>query len=333
MTRILVTGGAGFIGSHAVLELLDGGYEVVVLDDLRTGFRSAVDSRARLVEGSVADSGLVAGLLSETKFDAILHFAGSLVVPESIENPRLYYFNNTIASASLIANAIEVGITRFIFSSTAAVYGEPVSAKVPESHPAVPINPYGWSKLMTEQMLRDMSKASALNYVILRYFNVAGADPAGRAGQMTEGATHLIKVAIEALLERRSHVEIFGGDFPTRDGTGVRDYIHVSDLANAHKAALEYLLRPGAVSHTLNCGYGTGYSVRDVLDTLERVSGRAVPWRLSGRRTGDPAEIVADNKAITRLLGWQPRYAKLETILRHALDWELALRDKVSNAS
>ena len=327
---VMVTGGAGYIGSHAVLALLDAGQDVVVVDNLVTVFDWAVDDRATLVECDIADEGRVRAAIRGYDVDAIMHFAGSVVVPESVSDPLKYYRNNTAASRSLIESAVTEGVRHFIFSSTAATYGTPEKVPVAENDPTVPINPYGMSKLMTEAMLRDVAAAHPINYCALRYFNVAGADPDGRSGQSTAGATHLIKVAVEAATGRRSHVSIFGTDFDTRDGTGVRDYIHVSDLAAAHVAALDLLRTDPGSSHTLNCGYGRGFSVAEVLDAVDRVTNMTIERRLEGRRAGDPAELVADNSAILAALPWRPERDDLEGIVRDALAWErkLAERDR-----
>ncbi|HEY0269883.1 MAG TPA: UDP-glucose 4-epimerase GalE [Sphingomonas sp.] len=319
---VMVTGGAGYIGSHAVLALCDAGWDVVVLDNLVTGFAWAVDPRATLVEGDVADAGLVGRVLADHGIGAILHFAGSVVVPESVSDPLKYYRNNTAASRSLIESAVTGGVRHFIFSSTAATYGIPEESPVRETTPQRPINPYGMSKLMTEIMLEDTAAAHPINYCALRYFNVAGADPDGRSGQSTAGATHLIKVAGEAALGKRGHVGVFGTDFPTADGTGVRDYIHVTDLAAAHVLALEALIADPARSHRLNCGYGRGFSVLEVLDAVEKVSGVAIERRMEPRRAGDPPALIAANDAIVEAFGWTPRYDDLDTIVAHALGWE-----------
>ncbi|MEE4349628.1 MAG: UDP-glucose 4-epimerase GalE [Pacificimonas sp.] len=326
--RILVTGGAGYIGSHAVLALLDAGYPVSVADNLVTGFRWAVPDAARFHDVDIADEDRMTTLLKEDGIDAIMHFAGSVVVPESVENPLKYYANNTAASRNLIAAAVEAGIPHFIFSSTAATYGIPDVVPVREDAPQRPINPYGASKLMTEMMLRDTAAAHAINFCALRYFNVAGADPDGRAGQATKGATHLIKVASEAALGKRGHVAVFGTDYDTPDGTGVRDYIHVSDLAAAHVLALEWLRENPDQSLFMNAGYKRGFSVLEVLDSVERVSGKTIERRLEPRRAGDPDELISDNAKILETLGWQPRHADLDTIVRHALAWEKRLKDR-----
>ncbi len=322
---ILVTGGAGYIGSHAVLALLDADWPVIVLDNLVTGFRWAVDPRATFVEGDVGDAETVARTLATFSIGAIMHFAGSVVVPESVADPLKYYGNNTSNSRTLLAAAVAGGVRHFIFSSTAATYGVPEVSPVREDTPTVPINPYGMSKLMTEMMLRDTAAAHPINYCALRYFNVAGADPDGRTGQATEGATHLIKVATEAATGKRGHVSVFGTDYDTPDGTGVRDYIHVSDLAAAHLLALEALIAEPTRSHTLNCGYGRGFSVLEVLSAVEAASGAVIERRLEPRRAGDPDALVAANDAIVEAFGWQPRYARLDTIVTHALAWERGL--------
>ncbi|MBO9378485.1 UDP-glucose 4-epimerase GalE [Sphingomonas histidinilytica] len=322
---VLVTGGAGYIGSHAVLALLDAGWRVSVIDNLVTGFRDAVDPRARFHEGDIADEALVARILAEDGIGAILHFAGSVVVPESVADPLKYYRNNTANSRSLIESAVKGGVRHFIFSSTAATYGIPDRIPVREDMPTVPINPYGMSKLMTEAMLRDVAAAHPMNYCALRYFNVAGADPQGRAGQSTAGATHLIKVAVEAALGKRAEVAVFGTDYATPDGTGVRDYIHVGDLADAHLHALDVLIaRPGE-SHVMNCGYGRGFSVLEVLDSVDRIAGTAVARRMEPRRPGDPDALVADNARILGATPWRPRLDDLDTIVAHALAWERKL--------
>jgi UDP-glucose 4-epimerase len=323
---VLVTGGAGFIGSHMVLELLDVGEDVVVLDNLSTGFRWAVPDQAKFVEGDVGDHALVRRLLSGHGIDAVIHFAGSVVVPESVADPLGYYLNNTCKSRTLIATAVETKIPHFIFSSTAAVYGMPKENPVSEDALLMPMSPYGTSKLMTELMLRDTAKASDLRYVALRYFNVAGADPLGRSGQSTARATHLIKVACETAVGERPYLEVFGTDYPTPDGTCIRDYIHVTDLVRAHLDALRYL-RAGGESEVLNCGYGNGFSVLDVISSVKRVSQRDLAVRMGPRRAGDPAAIVARAERISAVLGWKPSLADLDTIVGHALTWEQRLNE------
>lgn len=323
---VLVTGGAGYIGSHAVLALQDAGWPVAVIDNMTTGFRFAIPDGVPLYEGDIADADLLARIFVEQETAAIMHFAGSIVVPESVENPLKYYENNTSKSRALIAAAVAGGVRHFIFSSTAATYGTPDVAAVSEDTPQRPINPYGWSKLMTEQMLADVAAAHPLNYGVLRYFNVAGADPEARSGQSTAGATHLIKVAIEAALGMRESVSVFGTDFATPDGTGVRDYIHVSDLAAAHVLTLEALLADPAHSLTMNCGYGRGFSVTEVLDAVDRVTNRLIDRRLEGRRAGDPDSLISNPARLKQALGWEPRHADLDTIIVHALAWEHKLR-------
>jgi UDP-glucose 4-epimerase len=322
---VLVTGGAGYIGSHAVLALRDAGWPVVVIDNLVTGFRWAVPDDVSFHEGDIADQPFVEQVLRDHDVKAILHFAGSVVVPESVSDPLKYYRNNTAASRSLIESAVRCGVPHFIFSSTAATYGIPDETPCREDMPTRPINPYGMSKLMTEAMLADVSAAHPVNHCILRYFNVAGADPAGRSGQSTAGATHLIKVAVEAALGKRSHVGVFGTDFPTPDGTGVRDYIHVSDLAAAHVLALEALIASPTENLLMNCGYGRGFSVLEVLDAVDRVTNMKIERQLEGRRPGDPPALVADNGKILARLPWVPRHDDLDTIVAHALAWERAL--------
>jgi len=318
---VLVTGGAGFIGSHMVLELLDAGEDVFVLDNLSTGFRWAVPAEAKFVEGDVGDHALVRRLLRRNPIDAIIHFAGSIVVPESVADPLGYYLNNTCKSRSLLAVAVKTKIPHFIFSSTAAVYGIAKISPVTEDVEPTPISPYGSSKLMTEIMLRDTAKAHPLRYVALRYFNVSGADPKGRSGQSTPHATHLIKVASQAALGERVYLEVFGTDYPTPDGTCLRDYIHVTDLVGAHLDALRYL-RQGGKSEVLNCGYGRGFSVLDVIASVKSAAKSDFAVRMGPRRSGDPAALVAKAGRIREVFGWKPRYDDLDTIVGHALNWE-----------
>jgi UDP-glucose 4-epimerase len=324
---VLVTGGAGYIGGHMVLALLDAGEKVVVLDDLSTGFRSAVQPPAKLIVGDFGDMVLVEKILREHNIDAIAHFAAKIVVPESVSDPLRYYLNNTAKARNLLECAARHKIKHFIFSSTAAVYGEPQNSPIRETDPLVPINPYGRSKLMTEWMLQDAGKAHGLNYVILRYFNVAGADPKGRLGQSTPQATHLIKVAVQAALGFRPGLEVFGDDYPTKDGTCIRDYIQVTDLVAAHLMALDHL-RKGGESLICNCGYGKGFSVFEVVDVVRDVSGIDFKVRISGRRSGDPASLVAGVEHIKSVLNWTPKYDDLPTIVRQALDWEHRLHNK-----
>lgn len=324
---VLVSGGAGYIGSHMVLELLDRGESVVVLDNLSTGFWWAVPKEVPLIQGDVADQDLVARLIAEHGISEIAHFAAKIVVPESVADPLGYYLNNTVKTRALLESAVRGGVRRVIFSSTAAVYGEPPVSPVPEEIELNPINPYGRSKLMSEWMLADAAKAHGLGYVVLRYFNVAGADPRGRSGQSSPNATHLIKVAGQAALGQRDGLEVFGTDYPTPDGTCVRDYIHVTDLARAHLAALDHL-RGGGESLTLNCGYGRGYSVKQVVEVVKKVSGVDFPVKFSGRRAGDPAALVAKADRIRNELGWKPEHEDLEEIVRQALAWEDSLKTR-----
>ena len=321
---ILVTGGAGYIGSHMVHALLDRGDDVVVLDNLSTGIRGLVAERATFIEGNAGDRALILDIAKEHGVTAVIHFAGSIIVPESVEKPLDYYANNTVNSRELIAACIEANIGNFVFSSTAAVYGMPDQIPVAEPAPTLPINPYGRSKLMTEWMLQDASRAHDFRHVALRYFNVAGADPKGRTGQSTPRATHLIKRACQAALGRVDALDIFGTDYPTKDGTGVRDYIHVSDLATAHVNALDHL-EDGGNSLTLNCGYGHGFSVREVIDTVARVTENHVPTREAPRRAGDPPVIVADPSQIKEIFAWKPKYDDLDEIVRTAYGWEKRL--------
>jgi UDP-glucose 4-epimerase len=321
---ILVTGGAGYIGSHMVHMLADAGERVVVLDNLSTGFEWAMPKGVPLVVGETGDQLRVAALIAEHRVDAIIHFAASIVVPDSVRDPLGYYRNNTMNSRALLEVAVNSGVRQFIFSSTAAVYGNPEKVPVSEDATLAPMSPYGNSKLMTEIMLKDVGAAYDLNYVILRYFNVAGSDPAMRTGQSTLGATHLIKVAVEAALGMRQKLDVYGTDYNTPDGTCIRDYIHVTDLANAHSAALTHL-RGGGASATFNCGYGHGYSVLEVVDAVKRVSKCDFKVELAPRRPGDPAMIVADSTRIRAQLGWTPRFDDLDTIVAHALAWERRL--------
>jgi UDP-glucose 4-epimerase len=329
---VLVTGGAGYIGSHVVLALRDAGRTVVVLDNLSTGRRDALPEGIPLVVGDVADGRLVRDVLSRYRIQAMLHFAGSIVVPESVAFPLAYYGNNTIASHVLLEAAVAAKVDAFVFSSTAAVYGQPESVPVAEDAPTRPLNPYGSSKLMTEQMICDAGAAHRLPYAILRYFNVAGADPAGRTGPHKPEATHLIKVACEAAAGRRRAVQVFGSDYPTHDGTCIRDFIHVTDLAVAHVAALDHLLDVGA-SLTLNCGYGRGHSVQEVLRSVERVSGRRLLVDQAPRRRGDAAEVVADTSRLRQLLRWRPRYDDLDTMIAHTLRWDERLQGLLAQAA
>jgi UDP-glucose 4-epimerase len=326
---VLITGGAGYIGSHMVRELADSGERAVVLDNLSTGFDWAVAKGTPLIVGDVGDQALVSRIVREHEVGAIIHFAGSIVVPDSVRDPLSYYRNNTVNSRALIECAVTGGVRHFIFSSTAAVYGDPAEVPVKEDAPTQPISPYGWSKLMTETMLRDSGRAHGLRHVILRYFNVAGADPQRRTGQSSKAATHLIKVAVETVLGTRPKLEVYGTDYPTPDGTCVRDYIHVSDLVRAHSDALRYL-RSGAPSLTLNCGYGHGFSVLEVIEAVKRVSGIDFKVETAPRRAGDSARIVAASEQVRATLGWQPRYDDLATIVGHALAWERMLMARPS---
>jgi UDP-glucose 4-epimerase len=321
---ILVTGGAGYIGSHMVHMLADAGERVVVLDNLSTGFEWALPSGVPLVIGETGDQSRVGALIAEHQVDGIIHFAASIVVPDSVRDPLGYYRNNTMNSRALLEVAVNSGVRQFIFSSTAAVYGNPATSPVSEDATLTPMSPYGSSKLMTEVMLNDVGVAYDMKYVILRYFNVAGADPKLRTGQSTIGATHLIKVAVEAALGMRAKLDVYGTDYDTPDGTCIRDYIHVMDLANAHMAALAHL-RGGGDSATFNCGYGHGYSVLEVIEAVKRVSGRDFKVELAPRRLGDPARIVADPARIRAQLGWVPRFDNLDIIVEHALAWERRL--------
>ena len=323
---VLVTGGAGYIGSHVVRQLGEAGETVVTLDNLSTGFRDAV-LFGDFVEGNVGDRTLISKVLDEYGVTTVMHFAAHTVVPESVENPLKYYGNNTCATRNLLECCRDAGVRHFVFSSTAAVYGIPDKGIAAEESPTAPINPYGTSKLMSEWMLRDLSAATSLTHVALRYFNVAGSDPGGRIGQSTEKATLLIKVAAEAAVGRRDKVFIFGTDYDTPDGTGVRDYIHVDDLASAHLKALDYL-RAGGDSITLNCGYGHGYSVREVLDAVEKINGAALLVEEGPRRAGDPPTLVARAEKVRSVLDWTPEYDDLETIVAHSLAWEKTLASR-----
>ena len=318
---VLVTGGAGYIGSHMVLALVDAGEEVVVIDNLTTGFWWAVAPQAKLVEGDIGDAEFLTRLMAEHKFDAVVHFAGSIVVPDSVSDPLGYYLNNTVKSRTLMDSAVKAGIPRFIFSSTAAVYGNTSTQPVFETVAPQPISPYGTSKLMTEWMLRDTHAAHGLNYVALRYFNVAGADPKGRSGQSTPRATHLIKVACQTALGQRPSMDVFGTDYDTPDGTCLRDYIHVSDLIAAHMDALSHLRR-GGESGVFNCGYGTGYSVLEVISAVEKAHGGPIKANRVARRAGDPAAIIAGADRVKTILGWKPKYNDLDAIVASALAWE-----------
>jgi UDP-glucose 4-epimerase len=329
---VLVTGGAGYIGSHAVLALKDAGWPVSVIDDLSNGTRELVPEGVPFYEGNIADKKVVERIFAEQHVGAIMHFAGSIVVPESVERPLKYYSNNTLASHALISAAVAAGIKHILFSSTAAVYGAPEHVPISEDEPRVPINPYGASKLMTERMLADASAAHPFNYGALRYFNVAGADPKGRTGQVGKGSTHLIKVAVETAVGKRDQIAIYGTDYETRDGTCIRDYIHVSDLAEAHVAALEWLVDHPGENLILNCGYGRGLSVLEVLDAVDRASGTKVRRIMEGRRAGDPPELVAGNSRLLATLDWRPRYADIDRIVGDALAWERKLVEPASAA-
>src|SRR4051812_30155078 len=318
---VLVTGGAGYIGSHMVHALVEAGESVVVIDNLSTGFSTYLPEGVPLFIGDVADENLVEGVITAHGIDAIIHFAGSVVVPESMRDPLAYYRNNTMTSRNLLNAAGKCGVKRFIFSSTAAVYGNPDVMPVSEEAPTRPLSPYGSSKLMTEIMLHDIAPAYGMEFVVLRYFNVAGADPQGRTGLATMGATHLLKIAVEAATGQRSKIDVFGTDYPTADGSCIRDFIHVSDLVQAHRAALSYL-RGGGASTTLNCGYGRGYSVLETIEAVRRVSGRNFAVQYSERRPGDIMTMIADTSRIRATLDWIPRYDDLHTIAAHALQWE-----------
>ncbi|MBO4223537.1 UDP-glucose 4-epimerase GalE [Bradyrhizobium neotropicale] len=321
---VLVTGGAGYIGSHMVRALVDAGESVVVVDNLSTGFSALLPEGVPLFIGDAGDENLVEGVIAQHGVESIIHFAGSVVVPESMRDPLGYYRNNTMTTQSLLNAAVKSGVSRFIFSSTAAVYGNPEEVPVPETAPTRPLSPYGMSKLMTEIMLHDVATAYGMSYVVLRYFNVAGADPLGRIGLSTIGATHLLKIAVEAATGQRAKVDVFGSDYPTPDGTCIRDFIHVTDLVEAHRSALSYL-RAGGGSVTLNCGYGRGYSVLETIEAVRRVSMRNFAVSVAPRRPGDIMTMVADTSRIRTLLDWTPNYDDLETIAAHALAWEQKL--------
>jgi UDP-glucose 4-epimerase len=318
---VLVTGGAGYIGSHTVLALAEAGEDVVVIDDLSTGFSAYLPEGVPLFIGDAGDENLLEGVIAQHNIESIIHFAGSVVVPESMRDPLGYYRNNFMTARNLLNVAVKRGINRFIFSSTAAVYGNPDQVPVPEHAPTRPLSPYGSSKLMTEIMLHDVASAFGMQYVVLRYFNVAGADPQARIGLATLGATHLLKIAVEAATGQRAKIDVFGTDYPTPDGSCIRDFIHVTDLSQAHRSALAYLRRGGA-STTLNCGYGRGYSVLETIDAVRRVSGRSFAVQYAPRRPGDIMTMVADTSRIRSVLDWKPQYEKLETIAAHALAWE-----------
>jgi UDP-glucose 4-epimerase len=324
---VLVTGGAGYIGSHAVLALKDAGWQVAAVDDLSNGTREVVPDGVPFYHGSISERVLVDSIIDEQRIGAIMHFAGSIVVPESVDHPLKYYANNTLASHALISAAVAGGVKHILFSSTAAVYGAPERVPIDEQDPKLPINPYGASKLMTERMLEDASAAHPLNYGALRYFNVAGADSQGRSGQIGKGSTHLIKIAVEAAVGKRDHVSVFGTDYPTPDGTCIRDYIHVSDLAAAHVAALERLISAPEDNLVLNCGYGKGLSVLEVLDAVDRANGAPLRREMGPRRVGDPPQLVAGNRRLLETLQWRPSCDDIDTIVRHALAWERKLRE------
>ncbi len=318
---VLVTGGAGYIGTHMVRALVEAGENVVVIDNLSTGFSAFLPEGVPLFIGDAADENLVEGVIAAHNVESIIHFAGSVVVPDSMRDPLAYYRNNTMTTRSLLNAAVKCGVNRFIFSSTAAVYGNPDQVPVPEYAPTRPLSPYGSSKLMTEIMLHDVASAHGMNYVVLRYFNVAGADPQARIGLATVGATHLLKVAVEAATGQRAKIDVFGTDYPTPDGSCIRDFVHVSDLAEAHRAALSYL-RGGGNSVTLNCGYGRGYSVLETIEAVRRVSGRHFAVQYAPRRPGDIMTMIADTGRIRTTLDWTPQYDDLDTIAAHALKWE-----------
>src|ERR1700694_3171075 len=318
---VLVTGGAGYIGSHTVHALVEAGESVCSIAHLATGFSTALPEGMPLFIGDAADENLIESVVEAHGVESIIHFAGSVVVTDSMRDPLAYYRNNTMTTRSLLNAAVKCGVSRFIFSSTAAVYGNPDQVPVPEDAPTRPLSPYGSSKLMTEIMLHDTASAHGMNYVVLRYFNVAGADPQARIGLATVGATHLLKIAVEAATGQRAKIEVFGTDYPTPDGSCIRDFIHVSDLAQAHRAALSYL-RGGGTSVTLNCGYGRGYSVLETIEAVRRVSGRSFAVQYAPRRSGDIMTMIADTGRIRSTLDWTPQYDDLETIAAHALAWE-----------
>lgn len=324
---VLVTGGAGYIGSHMVLELLDRGEEVIVLDNLSTGFDWSVPAGVRLYVGESGDQSLVSAIIRAHDIESVIHFAASIVVPDSVSDPLGYYLNNTVNTRALVETAVKGGVRHFVFSSTAAVYGTPDRMPISEDDRLGPESPYGMSKLMSEIILRHASEAHGMKHVILRYFNVAGADPRGRTGQSSARATHLIKIAAEAATGKRDGMQVFGTDYATADGTCIRDYIHVTDLARAHSAALDHL-RSGGANGTFNCGYGHGFSVLEVIDAVKKVSGRDFRVQAAPRRAGDPAGLVADNSRIRETLGWSPALDDLATIVRHALTWEESLRSR-----
>lgn len=328
MRNILITGGAGYIGSHTVGQFLKAGYQVVVYDNLSTGFSESLPRGVTFVKGDVLDTAQLGACLSEYKIEAVIHFAAKLIVPESVSQPAMYYFNNVGGMCSLLTACEQAGVKRLVFSSTAAVYGIPdTSELISEEVPALPINPYGQSKLMAEKVLKDFAQVNDLKFVILRYFNVAGASDDGLNGQRTLAATHLIKVASEVASGKRTHMRVFGLDYPTPDGTCVRDYIHVEDLAHAHVLAARYL-ESGGESETFNCGYGQGYSVLDVIEMLAQVSGQKVPYEKASRRAGDPPSLVANSSKLRSFLGWQPTRNDLKLICKSAFDWEKKLSSR-----
>jgi len=328
--NVLVTGGAGYVGSHAVLALKDAGWRVAVIDDLSNGSREVVPADVPFYQGSIAERVLLDSVIDEQQIGAIMHFAGSIVVSESVEHPLKYYANNTLASHRLTSAAVDAGVKHILFSSTAAVYGAPERVPIVEDDPKLPINPYGASKLMTERMLKDASAAHEFNYGALRYFNVAGADPGGRTGQIGRGSTHLIKIACEAAVGKRPHVGVYGNDYPTADGTCIRDYVHVTDLVAAHAAALDWLVANPDDNLVMNCGYGKGLSVLEVLDAVDRLTHVPVNRVIEGRRAGDPPELIADNHRLLETLEWRPAYADIDRIVGDALAWERKLAEKAA---